>query len=44
MVVGLGMLVSPQLRHWDGLPREAMESLSLEMFNKCLDVVLKDVV
>lgn len=44
MVVGLGMLVSPQLRHWDGLLREAMESLSLEMFNKCLDVVLKDVV
>ena len=39
-----GGAVSPQLRHWDGLPREAMESLSLEMFNKCLDVVLRGVV
>jgi len=40
----LSVYIVCSMKHWHRLPREVMESLSLEMFKKCVDLAWWDTV
>ena len=44
MYVRKNFFSKTEVRHWTRLSREIMESLSLEVFKKCGDVIRRDMV
>ena len=44
MDVGKHLSSESVVRHWNKLLREVLESLSLELFKKCVDIVIMKMV